>query len=306
MKDNQGQTRVLVTGGAGFIGSHLVQGILSSSDKSVTVLDDLSTGREENIREFGDRVHFVRGCVTDAAACQAAMRNVGEVFHLASRVSVVESVENPGLYRDVVLGGTENILSAGRARGIRRVVLASSCSVYGPAAPPVTESASIDPESPYAAFKFQAEEACRASDLQTVCPRFFNVYGARQRSDSPYSGVIAIFADLARKKIQPRIFGDGLQTRDFVHVSDIVGGLISCMERESVGKGDPVNLGTGKATTIIELANLLGCVEPVFESARSGEIRHSRADIAKAKRVLEFAPKVGLVEGLRDVVGAAT
>ena len=293
--------RSVVTGGAGFIGSHLVDNLIASG-REVTVLDDLSTGHMENLARHGGKVNFVQGTVADSGACKEALIEAEEVFHLASRVSVVESVENPDLYREVVLGGTKRVLEAAARSNVRRVVLASSCSVYGPASPPVSEHASTNPESPYARFKLHAEEACRESNLSTVCPRFFNVYGGRQRSDSPYSGVIAIFAELARRNVQPTIFGDGMQTRDFIHVSDIVRGLRCCMDSQTVGRGEAINLGTGKATTLLELSRLLGCSDPVFQSAREGEIRHSMADITQARKILRFEPAKTLPEGLKDVV----
>lgn len=299
-KAHSSSVRSLVTGGAGFIGSHLVDELISSG-RQVTVLDDFSTGHRSNLSHHGSMVNLVEGSVADEATCRLAVTGADEIFHLASRVSVVESVEDPDLYRDVVLEGTKRILRAAEEGDARRVVLASSCSVYGPASPPVSEHTPLAPESPYAEFKMLAEEACRDSRLSTVCPRFFNVYGARQRSDSPYSGVIAIFADLARRSVRPKIFGDGLQTRDFIHVTDIVKGLRLCMSSGAIGKGEAINLGTGRATTVLDLARLLGCEPPTFQPARSGEIRHSMADISRARDTLDFDPTMVLEEGLKDV-----
>lgn len=290
----------LVTGGAGFIGSHLVDRLVSTG-RRVIVLDDLSSGRPENLEHHAAAVELRVGSVTDRSACVEAIRDVEEVFHLASRVSVVESVENPDLYREVLVGGTANVLKIASKASARRVVLASSCSVYGDADPPVSETASTDPQSPYAAFKLASEEACRRASISTVCPRFFNVYGPRQRHDSPYNGVIAIFSELARRGERPRIFGDGLQTRDFIHVSDITMGLLYCMESQRLGSGEAINLGTGSATTITELARLLGCGEPIHEPAREGEIRHSRANIDRATAVLGFSPLVQIADGLRSI-----
>ena len=204
----------------------------------------------------------------------------------------------------MVLDGTRRILEAS-STGVRRVVLASSCSVYGDAEPPVPETAPIAPMSPYAAMKFEAEEACRAvaSDggPETVCPRFFNVYGSRQRADSPYSGVIAIFADRAARGESPTIFGDGGQTRDFISVRDIVRGLRLAMDAAGVGRGEAVNLGTGIGTSVRDLAALLGCPTPIAAAAREGEIRHSRADIARARERLDFEPRVTLRDGLAEL-----
>lgn len=301
---NAVERRTLVTGGAGFIGSHLVDALVADG-VDVTVLDDLSSGDRQWLDPHGPRVRFIEGDVRDVEACRRAVEGVTEVFHLASRVSVVESVEQPDLYREVVLDGTRRVLEASSSMGVRRVVLASSCSVYGDAPPPVAETAPIAPMSPYAAMKFEAEEACRgvASEggPETVCPRFFNVYGARQRADSPYSGVIAIFADRAARGESPTVFGDGGQTRDFISVRDIVGGLRLAMDADGVGRGEAVNLGTGIGTSVRDLADLLGCPTPIAAAAREGEIRHSRADIALARKRLGFEPRVPLRDGLAEL-----
>ena len=293
--------KVLVTGGAGFIGSHLVDELVAR-DRRIVVLDDLSTGHSDNLAHHGDRVSLIVGGVEDREMCRRACEDVSEVFHLASRVSVVESVESPDLYRKVVQGGTLNMLGAAEAAGAHRLVLASSCSVYGAATPPISEDASLDPQSPYAAFKMAAEEACRRAAISTVCPRFFNVYGSRQRADSPYSGVIAIFARLAAESRSPTIFGDGLQTRDFIHVSDVVRGLILAAEKAEVGSGEAINFGTGVGTTVLELASELGCPAPVFASFREGEVRHSAANPELARKLLGFEAGLDLRSGLSSLV----
>ena len=292
--------KVLVTGGAGFIGSHLVDELVAR-DRKVVVLDDLSTGHRDNLVHHGDRVSFIEGGVEDPEACRRACEDVSDVFHLASRVSVVESIESPDLYREVVLGGTLNMLCAAEAAGSHRLVLASSCSVYGDATPPISETASLDPQSPYAALKAEAEQACREAAISTVCPRFFNVYGPRQRADSPYSGVIAIFARLAADSTSPTIFGDGLQTRDFIHVSEVVRGLLLAVGGEAVGSGEAINFGTGIGTTVLELASELGCPAPVFASAREGEVRHSAANPRLARELLGFEANLDLKAGLASL-----
>ncbi len=292
-----GERRILVTGGAGFIGSHLVEHLVSRGHE-IVVLDDLSSGRSENLAAVRDRIVFIEGGVEDPDICHRACEGVAEVHHLASRVSVVESVESPDLYRRVVLEGTRNVLRAAEGARAGRLVLASSCSVYGDATPPISETASLNPGSPYAAMKAEAEEACRDASIPTVCPRFFNVYGSRQRADSPYSGVIAIFAHLAAESRKPTIFGDGLQTRDFIHVSDVVRGLALAGESEAVGRGEAVNFGTGVATTVLDLASMLGCPPPNHQPARAGEVRHSMASGSFARECLGFESRVGLREGL--------
>ena len=287
----------LVTGGAGFIGSHLVDALLGAG-RRVRVLDDLSTGHLDNLAHHADRIEFVEGTVCDPATCVEAVAGVEVVYHLASRVSVVESVSNPQLYREVVLDGTRNMLDAAADAGARRLVLASSCSVYGEAPPPIGEDAPIDPRSPYAAMKAEAERTCRDAVVSTVCPRFFNVYGARQRADSPYSGVIALFRRFAADGTPPTIFGDGRQTRDFVHVGDVVRGLMLAADTDSLGRGEAVNFGTGVATSILELATLLGCLPPRFDAARDGEVRHSAARVTLARDRLGFCADTTLADGL--------
>lgn len=291
------ETRTLVTGGAGFIGSHLVEALVERGDH-VVVLDDLSTGSRDNLEPVRDRITFIEGGVQDVRACRRACEGVREVFHLASRVSVVESMESPDLYREVVLQGTVNLLDAAHRAGSNRLVLASSCSVYGDAAPPISETCPLDPRSPYATFKAEAEQACRKSVLPTTCPRFFNVYGPRQRADSPYSGVIAIFSRLASESRAPTIFGDGLQTRDFVHVLDVVRGLMLASSESGLGSGEAINFGTGRGTTVLELASMLGCPSPRFEPAREGEVRHSTADTGRAMDLFGFEPEIDLRSGL--------
>ncbi|MEE2973230.1 MAG: NAD-dependent epimerase/dehydratase family protein [Planctomycetota bacterium] len=290
----------VVTGGAGFIGAHLVEALVRDGVR-VIVLDDFSSGLRSNLAAVVDRIEVVEGGVEDPEACDRAVTAAGDagvVYHLASRVSVVESMEKPDLYRAVVLDGTRHVLSAAERTGCRRVVLASSCSVYGDASPPVGESGMLDPQSPYAALKAEAEAACLEANVETVCPRFFNVYGPRQRADSPYSGVIAIFAQLAADGVAPTIFGDGEQTRDFIHVSDIVRGLRLAGNSDRVGAGEPINFGTGRGTSVATLARLLGCGEPRHEAAREGEIRHSWASTSAALRLLGFDSKIDLERGL--------
>ena len=289
--------KVLVTGGAGFIGSHLVDRLVEDGCR-VVVLDDLSSGRRGNLDHHGDRVALVEGGVEDPDACRRASGGASEIFHLASRVSVVESVESPDLYREVVVEGTRNMLRAAEAVGARRLVFASSCSVYGDAEPPIHETAPLDPRSPYAAMKAEAERLCRDAAIATACPRFFNVYGSRQRADSPYSGVIAIFARMAMENRAPTIFGDGRQTRDFIHVSDVVRGLLLLAGGSEIEGGAPINLGTGIGTTVAELASLLGCPEPRHAAARDGEVRHSTASVDLARDRIGFRADIDLVRGL--------
>lgn len=265
--------RVCVTGGAGFIGSHLVDRLIARGE-SVVVLDDFSTGRRENLAS--DAV-LIEGSVEDAKAVARAVAGCELVYHLASRVSVEESLAKPDLYHAITALGTKTVAECARGR----VVLSSSCAVYGDQAVPIAEDAPCNPRSPYAQAKADAEA------FADVSLRFFNVYGPRQRDDSPYSGVIAKFlATIGTTK--PTIFGDGLQTRDFVHVSDVVEALLFAA---SVEPG-VYNVGTGIETNLIELAKILGCEEPTFRPLREGEVRRSCAETTKARIELGFEAKV--------------
>lgn len=268
---------VCVTGGAGFIGSHVVDRLVADG-REVVILDDLSTGLRENVNTAA---RFVEGSVQNSEDIRRAFLGCEVVFHLASRVSVQESIENPALYHDITALGTKMVIE--QAPG--RVVLASSCSVYGDQPVPISEDAPFAPLSPYAQAKADAESFCDGEDA--VALRFFNVYGPRQRADSPYSGVIAKFlADSA----QPTIYGDGLQTRDFVHVNDVVDAMLLA---ECSAPGT-FNIGTGIETNLIELAKALGCGEPIFAPARDGEVRRSCAETTRARNVLGFEAKVRL------------
>ena len=296
--------RVCVTGGAGFIGSHLVDG-LRRAGVAVVVLDDFSSGRMENLAHHADGVELVEGSIGDAAARKKALAGCDLVMHLASRVSVAESVAEPTLYHRVVAEGTRDMLESAVAAGVGRLVLAGSCSVYGDATPPIAETATPAPGSPYADAKLVAESHCRsfaeAGRIATICPRFFNVYGPRQRADSPYSGVIAIFAALAARGGTPVIFGDGRQTRDFIHVADVVRGLMLAAMATHTGGGEAVNFGTGRGTDLLELASFLGDAPPRFEAARHGEVRHSIADAGLAAALLGFEAEIGLAAGLSSL-----
>ena len=291
-----------VTGGAGFIGSHLVDRLVDGGDE-VVVLDDLSTGMRENINPAA---RFVEGSVQDDQAIAEAVNGCDVIFHLASRVSVPESIEQPELYHDVTALGTYRVLDAAAKAGASRFVLASSCSVYGDAPVPVTEEASISPLSPYAQAKADAEVFSReaaSTSLGTISMRFFNVYGPRQRADSPYSGVIAKFMDARLRGEPPLVFGDGEQTRDFIFVSDVVDGLVLASAPHVDGGGACLNVGTGGAVSVLDLLAAIGCDAPTFMPGRTGEIRHSRADPSRAEEMLGFRAKTSLAAGIARLMG---
>ncbi|MAH67290.1 MAG: hypothetical protein CMJ27_13100 [Phycisphaerae bacterium] len=296
--------RVCVTGGAGFIGSHLVDG-LRRAGVMVVVLDDLSTGRLENLAHHADGVELIKGSIEDATVREDAVAGCDLVMHLASRVSVAESLAEPVRYHRVVAEGTREMLESAVDAGVGRLVLAGSCSVYGDASPPIAETFGTAPGSPYAEAKLVAESHCRAfaasGRIATVCPRFFNVYGPRQRADSPYAGVIPIFTAREARREVPVIFGDGLQTRDFIHVEDVVRGLMLAAMATDTGAGEAVNFGTGRGTNLVELAGLLCSMPPRFEAARDGEVRHSFADAGLAAALLGFEAEIDLPTGLASL-----
>ena len=298
--------RVLVTGGAGFIGSHTVAALLSRG-RAVTVLDDLSTGKRDNLEGMRGDLVFHQGSVADGAAVQKAMAGVGGVVHLAALPSVSRSLEQPLDSHAACATGTVVVLDAAR-RQKARVVYAGSSSAYGnQEAQWKQEAMREDPLSPYAAAKLAGELYCRCFarvyDLPVVVTRFFNVFGPRQTPDSPYSGVVAAFCFALLRGKQPRIDGDGQQSRDFTYVEDVVHGVLLALDGNTTGC-EIVNLAYGQSCTIKHLLDELGrisgrTVEPLYAPPRAGDVRHSLADTARAKSILAFVPKVGFAEGLQ-------
>jgi UDP-glucose 4-epimerase len=302
--------RFLVTGGAGFIGSHLVERLTADGGR-VRVLDDFSTGVRDNLGPLSSPPEIVTGDVGDPKTVETAVAGVDVVFHLAALASVQRSVEAPADTHRVCATGTLNVLDAARRRGVRRVVYAASSSAYGmPRGDVQTEDDPVAPLSPYAAAKAAGELYCQAFaasyGLETVRLRFFNIFGPRQRADSPYSGVIALFAAALSEGRTPTVFGDGLQTRDFTYVADVVQALSRAAEAPNVS-GRVYNVGTGRGVTLLELIaalnRLLGTnVTPRHGPPRVGDVRHSRADISRARRDLGYEPRVSFEEGLAETL----
>jgi len=301
--------RILVTGGAGFVGSHLVDWLMKEGYE-VIVLDNFSAGKVENIQCHLDsqRFHLVKGDVRNLEDVSKAVRDVDVVFHLAAIINVPLSIENPLLVNDVNIQGTVNLLEASLKKNIKRFIYISTCAVYGEARYlPINEEHPIMPLSPYGISKFTAEYYCKIfnkiHDLKTVCLRFFNVYGPRQ-SEGPYSGVITQFISRLRQGKPPIIYGDGKQTRDFVYVKDVVEACMLALNSQNCG-GEVINIGTGKPTTINELAKVLmrmfgeTDVKPEHAPIRAGDIRNSYANISKAETALGYKPKVRLGAGIR-------
>ncbi len=313
--------RYLITGGCGFIGSNIAEELLRRGEE-IRVLDNLSSGKRANLAFDGDdAIELIIGDVTKEEDCRRAVRDVDYVLHHAALVSVQGSIENPLLANDINITGTVNMLAAARDAGVRRFVFASSSAVYGERSCPqggvtgaTSESMWSDPLSPYAVAKHAGEEYCRVFSrlygLRTVVLRYFNVFGMRQDSASPYSGVIAKFVTTLQQKKQPVIYGDGLQSRDFIFVADVVrANLMACEFSGAMeGGGDALfNIASGKSCSVKELLDELkaiigSTVAPRHEDARPGDILHSRADIAHARDALGFVPGFSLRKGLEETV----
>jgi len=304
--------KVMVTGGAGFIGSHTVDALLKNS-LEVWVLDNLSSGSLRNLKTWkkNPKLHFKRGSVIRYGIVDSLARKVDAIVHLAAIVSPDVSIRKPELTHEVNVTGTLNVLRAAHKNRVHRIVFASSSSVYGsPKSIPILENASLNPITPYGASKLAAEKYCQAFHklygLSTISLRYFNVYGERQGSN-PYSGVIAVFAHRLLSGLRPIIYGDGRQTRDFIHVSDVVNANMLALETRR-GTGEAFNIGTGQATTIKTLYHLLAQltgksgISPFYRQARTGDISASCAAIAKAWNTLRFQPKISLKSGLELLI----
>jgi UDP-glucose 4-epimerase len=301
--------KYLITGGAGFIGSHLAEQL--STNHEVVILDDFSSGSEQNLRwaEGKSNVSLVTGSVTDASLVRSCAEGCEGIFHQAAIASVPASVRDPVGTHEVNCTGTLQVLEAARKTGTKNVVMASSAAVYGDApALPKTESMVPEPKSPYAIHKCTGEQYGQVYaslyGVKTVCLRYFNVYGPRQNPSSPYSGVISRFAADALQKRPLTIFGDGIQTRDFVFVADVVNANICAMESDAQGV---FNVGTGLQTDLLTLGEvILSCTgndsAVIFGPAREGDILHSCADISKAESEFGFVPEYSLQKGLEKTL----
>lgn len=321
----------LVTGGAGFIGSHITDALVARGDR-VRVLDDFSSGKMENLgaHETGEPgsgapVELVRGDVVDAAAIGRAMEGVDGVLHEAAQVSVPRSVEDPVRSYDVNVNGTLRLLEAARREGVKRVLMAASSAAYGNSETlPKHEEMIPAPLSPYASGKVAGEHLLRVFGacygMETVALRYFNVFGPRQADDSPYTGVIAIFARKLLEGQLPTIFGDGGQTRDFTYVDNVVAANLAALDGEmgegtALQSGDVINVGGGERISLLDLFNAMAEIlgvegQPSHGPERAGDVRHSLASVERAREKLGYEPLVSWQEGLARTVawyqGAAT
>jgi len=305
-------SEILVTGGAGFIGSHIVDWLLDEGFK-VRVLDNLSTGDKKNLAKHQNKksFQFIEGDIRNFDLIKKTVKGVDAVIHEAALVSVTRSVENPLLSNEVNVTGTVNLLKACVDAHVKRFIYASSCAVYGDSETlPNHENLAPKPLSPYAVDKLAAENYAKVFHnvygLETTSLRYFNVYGPRQKY-GPYSGVISIFINRLLKNKPPIIYGDGKQTRDFINIKDVVkANMLALSKREAVG--EVFNISTGEATTINKLTETIQKImgktslKPVHAEPRPGDIKHSYGDITKARRKLEYEPKVQLEKGLSELV----
>ncbi|MCL5103749.1 MAG: SDR family oxidoreductase [Armatimonadetes bacterium] len=303
--------RVLVTGGAGFIGSNIVEALVARGDE-VVVLDNLSTGKIENLSQVRDRIEFIEGDIRYLDTVREAVRGIDFITHQAALGSVPRSIADPRTSNDVNITGTLNVLIAAKDAGVKRVVFASSSSVYGDTVElPKHEGIKPNPRSPYALTKLAGEEYCRifhqVYGLETVALRYFNVFGPRQDPNSQYAAVIPLFISAALRNESPTIHGDGTQSRDFTYVANVVHGNLLAFEADSKAVGRVCNLALGGQVILLDLYNAIkkltgSTADPTFTPPRAGDVKHSCAAIELAQDLLGFAPVVSFEEGLEKAV----
>ena len=302
--------KACITGGAGFIGSHLVESLLACGAQ-VTVLDDFSSGSPENLPADLPGLQILEGSILDPAQLALACSGASLVFHHAALVSVPESFERPEDYRLVNVEGTRRVLEASRAAGASRLIYAGSCSAYGnlPGLPK-QETDPVDPTSPYAQTKLDGErlveQAADGTRFDSVRLRYFNIYGPRQAHDSPYAAVVPKFVEALQSGGKPIIFGDGGQTRDFVHVRDVVqANMLAALCPQPIG-GRVVNVGSGRRISVLEVLETVARVMKVpvnvdYRPERAGEVRDSEASIKLARDLLGYEPSFGLAESVGEI-----
>lgn len=301
----------LVTGGAGFIGSNLVETLVKQG-KKVCVIDNFSGGKIENLKPFLNRINLVRGDIRDKKAVKKAVRGVKYVFHEAALCSVPKSIKNPAEFNEVNVTGTLNLLVAAREGGVRRFVFASSSSVYGETKQfPQKEIFSPRPISSYAATKLTGELYCRifweTYKLPSVSLRYFNVFGPRQRLDDKYAVVIPKFITSVLSGQSPPIYGDGKQSRDFTYIDNVVRANMLALQAPPSAFGKVFNVACGQPVTVLELVRLINKllaknIKPIFKPYRTGDIKHSWADVSLARKYLGYKPAVNFAEGLKHTI----
>ena len=300
----------LVTGGAGFIGSHIATALVKRGDQ-VRVLDNLSTGNVNNLAHIADSVEFIEGDLVDGEKIAQAVQGVDCIYHQAALASVPRSVEAPLDTNAACVTGTVTLLDAARRAGVRRLVYAASSSLYGDKPTSSKRETDLpDPISPYGAAKLAAEYYCRSFTatygFETVALRYFNVFGPRQDPDSPYSAVIPLFITAILNNRRPVIFGNGHQSRDFTYIANVVHGNLLAADAEGVA-GRSFNVAAGRSVNLLEMLAMLNKylgtqVEPEFAEARAGDILESLADISAARAALKYEPQVGFEEGISQSI----
>jgi len=302
--------RIVITGGAGFIGSNLAEVLALAPNNEVCVVDDLSTGRVENL-PIASGIEFIKGSITDLQLMNEVLADADFVFHQAALPGVQRSIEDPAHTNEVNIRGTLNVLMAARDAGVKKVIYASSSSVYGDTPElPKREGMTPNPLSPYAVTKLVGEYYCKVFNdvygLNTISLRYFNVYGPRQDPHSEYAAVIPRFVFRVLRGEPPVIYGDGQQTRDFTFVKDVVNANILAMNSDATGV---YNIASGRMISIQELATLItrltgrdSDLEPVFDKPRKGDVRHSLADISRARAVMGYKPEYSLERGLEETL----
>lgn len=308
--------KVVITGGAGFIGSHLATYFVEEEAAEVVIIDNFASGYRKNLAHLGSQVRIVEGDIRSRKLLAEHFVGARFVLHQAAIVSVPYSVENPIETEMVNALGTLHVLLAAHDAGVERVTLAASAAAYGvnPTLPKC-ESMEVEPNSPYAATKISAELYARVFTQTYNLPvfplRYFNIYGARQDPSGAYAAVISKFVDCFLKDIPPTIFGDGTQSRDFCHVSNVVQANVAALLHAPIeAAGKPINIGTGSRTNLLTLINTLSeifdrKVEPIFQKERAGDVPHSVADISMARKHLHYEPQTKLFAGLRELVNAS-
>jgi len=307
--------KAIITGGLGFIGSSLFEQLIKQGIR-LAIYDNFSSGRLENISDNRSDIQVFKNDIRNLDALSSVLQGIDCIFHLAALTSVPQSIEDPICTHEVNNTGTLNVLWSALKAGVSRVVIASSCSVYGDSHyPPLKELDLPAPKSLYAASKLTAETLAESFyhsyGLEVVCLRYFNVYGRRQRADSAYAAAIPRFIQCYKNKERPQVYGDGLQTRDFIHVTDVARAniLAASLPSEVLKKQRVFNIGTGTSTSILKLLQTISneagyYIEPEFRDARVGEVLASYADTTLAKEYLGFEPMVNLEEGIKDLYTA--
>jgi UDP-glucose 4-epimerase len=299
--------KYVVTGGAGFIGSHIAEKLVERHD-TVTVIDNMNTGKEKNLELIKDKINFVKGDILDANLLEDVTKDIDGVFHQAALASVQDSFDKPDEYYNVNVNGTENVLKLSKKYGFK-VVYASSSSVYGnPIRIPIKESDDKNPINPYAETKLQKEDlAIRYSEMgvKVIGLRYFNVFGKRQSKE--YAGVLKLFLERIGQELPPKINGDGTQFRDFVHVQDVVNANIMSMDNDTTSGF--FNVGTGASITILELAeNIIKYsgldIKPIFQPALKGDVHGTIANIDLIRKEIGWNPSIMLIDWMKDIISA--